>query len=167
MRRSLALALIGCLFVFGAAPAQARYGDPIPNSWAGTVDTWLVAGDRVVGRSQVQVSPAPTLTMSMAAGGTRVLAWRVMNVERASAIVMTTDCQSGSGFGLRYFTPKGEDVSSDLTHHGYTQTSIEEGTFRTLYVHVHAKRTNASLSCVLRGAGGYGGFDKVLLEVRT
>ena len=165
MRRLLVPLIAGCLLL-GAAPAQARYGGPTPNSWA-IVDTWLVAGDHVVGRSQVAVSPAPTLTMSMAAGGTRVLAWRVMDVAHASAIVMTTDCQSDLAFGFRFLTPKGEDVSTDLTHHGYTQTSIEEGTFRTLYVHVHAKRTNASLSCVLRGAGGYGGFDKVLLEVRT
>lgn len=163
MRRLLILLLVGALALI-ANPAQARYGDPSPG--AGVVDTWVVQGDRVVGRSQIAVSPPPTLTMSMKAGGTRVLAWRVMDLVRAPVIVMDTDCESGAGIGLRYFTPKGEDVSSDLSHHGYTQTSVEAGTFRTLSVHVHAKRANASLSCVLRGTGD-GGFDKVLLDVRT
>lgn len=103
--------------------------------------------------------------MSLTSGARRVLAWRVMNVERVATIVMGTLCD-GSGIGMRYVTPKGEDVTSDLTHGGYTQAHVEPGTFRTLYVHIHAKRANASLSCVLRGYG-FGGFDKVLLDVQS
>jgi hypothetical protein len=163
MRRLLVLTVVSALALV-ASPAQARYGD---SPWPGSVlDTWGVQGDRVVGRSQIAVSPPPTLTMSIKAGGTRVLAWRVMNVRQATAIVMDTDCESGAGIGLRYFTPKGDDVSSDLSHHGYTQTSVEAGTFQTLYVQVHARRANASLSCVLRGISD-GGFDKVILDVTT
>jgi hypothetical protein len=160
MRRLLVPLIAGCVLL-GAAPAHARYGDPIGYS---SVDTWLVAGDRVVGRSEIQASPPPTLTMAMAPGGTRVLAWRVGNVAHAETITMSA-CQSGSGVGVRYFTPKGREVSSLVTHDGYVQKQVEERTFRSLSVHLYARRSNASFSCVLRGFARGGGFDKVILEV--
>jgi hypothetical protein len=165
MRRSLALALIGCLFVLGAAPAQARYGYQAPTR-PRALDTWLAAGDRVVGRFHVDVSPTPTLTLSMAPGGTRVIAWRVKNVAYAYTIKMT-GCHSGSGFGLSYFKPTGEEVSWLVTHDGgYRTTDIPTGTFRTLYVHIHAKRNKAHVSCVLRGER-WDASDEVILDVRT
>ena len=155
--------LMGCLLVVGSGTAHARYPDR-PTS--AVVDTWLVRGDHVVGRSQIGVTPAPTLGMSIKPGGERVLAWRVSNVVHAPTIVMDTDCESGGGFGLGYLTPKGEDVSSEMSHGGYTQTSVDAGTFRTLYLHIRAKRSGVNLSCVLRATGS-GGFDKVLLDIAS
>jgi hypothetical protein len=163
MRRLLIPLIVGCLLV-GAAPAHARYGEGTIRP-DGVIDTWLVSGDRVVGRSEIQVSPAPMLTLSMVSGGARVVAWRVMNIRIAPTIVMDTVCKGG-GIGLRYITPKGEDVTRDLMHGGYTQAKVDAGTFRTLYVHIHANRDDATLSCVLRGFGD-GGFDKVLLDVHS
>jgi hypothetical protein len=163
MRRPLIPLIVGCLLL-GAAPAHARYGEGTIRP-DGVIDTWLVSGDRVVGRSQIQVSPAPTLTLSMVSGGNRVIAWRVMNVRIAPTIVMDAVCEGG-GIGLRYLTPRGDDVTGDLVHGGFTQAKVDAGTFRTIYVHVHANRAGASLSCVLRGFGD-GGFDKVLLDVHS
>ena len=90
-----------------------------------------------------------------------------MNVEHARTIVMDTVCESSRpGIRLRFLTPKGEEVSSDVSRPGYTQVHVEAGTFRTLYVHVDAMRPDAGLTCVLRGYGD-GGFDKVRLNVTS
>jgi hypothetical protein len=170
MRRLLVPLIAGCLLL-GAAPAQARYGWPRPNPVDradGVVDTWMVSGDHVVGRSQIDVSPTPTLAVSMVPGGKRVFAWRVSNVAHAPQIMMKADCQGDAGIDIHFYTPKGERVTGLVTHWGVRQSHIDPGTFRTLYVraHVHVGYDGANLSCALVGTG-YHSSDRVLLKVRS
>jgi hypothetical protein len=168
MRRLLVPLIVGCL-LFGAAPAHARYPLPDPVDRAdGVVDTWIVSGDHVVGRSQIDASPTPTLAVSMVVGGKRVFAWRVSNVAHAPQIMMKADCQSDAGIDVHFYTPKGERVTGLVTHRGVRQSHIDPGTFRTLYVraHVHVGYGGASLSCALVGTG-YHSSDRVLLKVHS
>ena len=165
----LVTALIGCLLGLGAVPAHARYGYRPPSDRAdGVVDTWLVSGDHVVGRSQIKASPTPTLAVSMVPGGKRVFAWRVSNVAHAPQIRMRAYCQGDAGIDIHFYTPKGERVTGLVTHWGVRQSHIEPGTFRTLYVraHVHVGYDDASLSCALVGTG-YHSSDRVLLKVHS
>jgi hypothetical protein len=164
MRRLLIPLIAGCLLL-GSAPAQARYGGGSDWEPVGVVDTWLVSGDHVVGRSQIGVSPTPTMKVFVPAGHTRVVAWRVENVYRAESIGMR-GCDGRPKISVRYFTPKGEDVTDAVhTLRGYVARPIERGTFRTLYVHIHAKRSDASLPCDLQAVHGH--HDRVILEVTS
>jgi hypothetical protein len=169
MRRLLVPLIAGCLLV-GAAPAQARYGAPHdgPERADAVVDTWIVSGDHVIGRSQIGVSPTPTLAVSMVPGHTRIFAWRVSNVAHAPQIRMDADCQGDAGIDFHFLTPKGERVTGLATHWGVRQSHIDPGTFRTLYVHahVHLGHADAHASCVLRGTA-YHGQDRVLLKVHS
>ncbi len=92
LRRGLAAAVL-LVAVSSMVPAHARWGyrPPASDRADGVVDTWVVSGDHVVGRSQIDASPTPTLAVSMVSGGKRVFAWRVSNVAHAPQIMMRAD----------------------------------------------------------------------------
>ena len=165
MRRLVIPIVAGCLLL-GPAPVLARYGGPHPSNPRpdSVVDTWAVAGERVVGRFQIKSSPTPVLTLSMQPGSKRIVAWRVKNVSLSPWITMQTDCTSGPRVDFHFVTPKGERVTGPATHEGYTQTHVDPGTFRTIYVHVHVKRA-VNRTCELRGFSYGNSVDSVLLRV--
>jgi hypothetical protein len=154
----LVTALLACLLGLGIAPAHARWGQ-------GRVDTWLRFGDQEVGHS-VPTSTHPTLSVHLTPGNPRTVKWLITNLggQPSTHGVGFHGCHSADGFGFRYFTPGGRQVSWKVTHNGFYYPSVAEGATRKLSIRLLAQHEGLNTTCVLEGTG-LSGSDEVALHV--
>jgi len=160
MKLSARSAIIGAvlLTVLAGVPAQARWGQ-------GSVDTWVAAGDLTVGRGEVSTDPS-TLSLHLFSRGSREVSWTIKNLGGQPSTHGLTfhGCASGGGFGFRYFTSNGHDVSWRVTHDGFVVPSVPKGETARLTIVVTAKASYGHRTCTLEG-DGLSGVDRVRLSL--
>ena len=156
IKRLLMLSFVGCVLL-GAAPAQARYGRT-------TVDTWVRYEDRVIGKHL----DGP-LRVSVPAGSTRGVTWSIENMGDAIPTLHSVTflgCDDAKGFGIRYLTPDGQDVTWAVTHDGYLMAGVGPHERGWLKIRITSTESERGYACELTGDGN-GFTDQVKIWVHS
>jgi hypothetical protein len=152
MRRIFALALVGCLFLLGAAPAQARWG-------VFGISTSIRSGDQSVGPSH-NGNWTPTIVRRVQPGNGVAFWLDAKGHGQPVPAPIVRGCSSSGGIGVRYIleAPAGDrDITDKVTGKGWVRGNPDRFRWRvTVRIAVHVGTQVApgsSLSCRVTVAG--------------